>query len=456
MKRVNAVGRARRGLVGCVVAVMSTVLCLPVVLAADGDFAPQTLADYERQALKNHPSLQASYENWRAAKLEREAIGAGYPQPTLSYGLEAGTFWTTNPGLGHTVMLSQEILLPGRRAAWARPAELRGEAEQARLVATTHTILLNVRTSLIEIARLNHHLEVFEKQQGVFSEALNVVEALMATGQTSYADVLRLSLSSEMLMDRVDTVRRERDEILASLRVQLGLPEGTVLEFDFRGENDPLAVPVEVPELKVLLEMMAAEHPELRALELEAQVELAQGEIVEKDRWQGPTVGVGYMNMPGMIEGERDDAVMLEVSLPLPVFGRQISLETEKHEAAGQSVRAQRAALQRELAQRIESSVLQIQERQTRLRRYQKELIPMVGDVSERLLADIEIGRGQVTDFQLVLQQQLDLEMMLVDLQADIAIQRANLNALTGGQLEASGARAFPAVEMKEMRGNHE
>lgn len=437
MKRVNALMRTRRVLASVVVvAVMSSVLVSPVVWAADGDFAPKNLVDYERQALANNPTLQAESQRARAARLDGEAKQAAYPQPMISYGAEIGTPWTANPGVGHTVMLSQELLLPGRRAAWAKPSTLRGSASQARFEASSNQIKFEVRQSLIEIARLDHHLEIFEKQQGVYSEALNMVEALMSTGRTSYADVLRLSLTSEMLTDRIDTVRRERDEVVAGLRVQLGLTPGFPMVFDFSGDNDPTAVSGDLPELEKLLEQMVAGNPELRALEFEAQAENAQGEIVQNDRWQGPTVGVGYMNMPSMVSmdgADRDDAVMLSVAIPVPVFGRQITLSAEQFEAAGMSARAQRAALQRTLSQEIEAGVLRIKERQLRLRRYQTELIPMVGDVSERLLADIEVGRGQVTDFQLVVQQQLDLEMMLVDLQADIAIERARLRVLVGG-----------------------
>ena len=215
---------------------------------------------------------------------------------------------------------------------------------------------------------------------------------------------------------------------------------GSLLEFDFSGDNDPTDVPADVPELTKLLEIMVAKNPQLLALELEAQAENALGEVVKKDRWKGPTVGVGYMNMPSMGTmdgpGGRDDAVMLSVALPIPVFGKQIALNAERFEATELGVKAQRAALQRALSQEIEASVLKIQEREKRLKRYEKALIPMVGDVSARLLADIEVGRGQVTDFQLVFQQQLDLEMMLVDLQADIAIEQARLQVLTGGGYE--------------------
>lgn len=304
--------------------------------------------------------------------------------------------------------------------------------------ASSNQIVFEVRQALIEIARLDHHLLIFNKQKEVYSEALSMVEALMSTGRTSYADVLRLSVTSEMLTDQIDTVQRERDEVVAGLRVQLDLEPNSAMRFDFSGENDPTAVSEDALELEELLKLMSTENPELRALEFEAQAELAQVEVAQNDKWQGPTVGVGYMNMPSMGMGEdgRDDAMMLSVAMPIPIFGRQIVLNSERFEATGLSARAERAALQRTLSQKIESSILKIREREKRLLRYEKELIPMVGDVSERLLADVEVGRGQVTDFQLVFQQQLDLEMMLVDLQADIAIERARLQLLTGRGFE--------------------
>lgn len=438
MKPVIALTRTRRVLAGLVLAVMSTAWASSVAWAADADFSPQNLADYERRALVNHPELEAEQQKLRAIQAEGERHLASYPQPTLSYGAEIGTPWTAKPGLGHTVMLTQQFLLPGRRAAWAKPATLRGSGAEAQMEASSNQIVFEVRQALIEVARLDHHLLIFNKQKEVYSEALSMVEALMSTGRTSYADVLRLSVTSEMLTDQVDTVQRERDEVVAGLRVELGLKPDSKMRFDFSGENDPTAVSQDALDLEALLELMNAQNPELRALEFEAQAEIAQIEVAQNERWQGPTVGVGYMNMPSMMmqEDDREDALMLSVAMPIPIFGRQISLNSERFEATSLSARAQQAALRRALSQEVESSVLKIRERQKRLQRYEKELIPMLGDVSERLLADVEVGRAQVTDFQLVFQQQLDLEMMLVDLRADIAIEQARLRMLTGEALE--------------------
>jgi len=437
MKRKSALTRVRRVLAELFVVAVSTAWAAPMAWAEDGDFEPKTLADYEHQALKNHPRLEAVQQKLRAIQAEREGKLASYPQPMISYGAEIGTPWTSMPGVGHSVMVSQQLLLPGRRALWAQPAELRGSGVEAQIEAATNEIVFEVRQALIELARLDHHLLIFNKQKEVYAEAVSMVEALMSTGRTSYADVLRLSVTSEMLIDQIDRVQRERDEVVAGLRVELGLAPDAQMPFDFSGENNPIEVSDEALELAKLLETMSVQNPQLRALEFEAQAELAQSEVARKDAWQGPTVGVGYMNMPSMaMDGERDDALMLSVAMPIPIFGRQIELNSERSEATGLSARAQRAALQRTLSKQIEASVLKIRERQRRLLRYEKELIPMLGDVSERLLADVEVGRGQVTDFQLVFQQQLDLEMMLVDLRADIAIEQARLKMLTGRGVE--------------------
>src|SRR5690554_797655 len=194
MNRGNALRQTHRVLACLVVAAMSTVLASSVVWAGDGDFKPEELADYERRALVNHPALQAQQQKLRATQLEAAGKLASYPQPMLSYGAEIGTPWTAKPGVGHTVMVSQQLLLPGRRAAWAKPYELKSSGVEAQIEAASNQTVFEVRQALIEIARLDHHLLIFNKQKVVYSEVVSMVEALMSTGRTSYADVLRLSV----------------------------------------------------------------------------------------------------------------------------------------------------------------------------------------------------------------------------------------------------------------------
>ncbi|MBA2662881.1 MAG: TolC family protein [Bradymonadaceae bacterium] len=454
MKRVTAIGPVRRVLLCCPLAVAVTLVSPHSVWAEEGASAPTwSPAAYEHLALENHPSLRASHHAWQASVREGEAARSRLAQPVLSYRAEIGTPWTDNPGLGHMVMLSQMIMWPSVLDAMAEPARVAAAVERERFDAQTLAIVFDVRRALIEIARVDHHKELIEEQRQYFQDAIGIVEAGMATGRAGYVDALRLTLSSEMLAERLDMLGREREESLIELRALLGLAAASPLGFDFHGDHDPTAVEEQPLEAAPLVAAMLAHHPELRQMAREAEMARAMGLASARSRRPSPMIGLGYSNMPAMAAGERQDALLIELSVPIPLFGRQYDADVERFESTRAAALEQRTALQRTLTAGIEASVARIDERLRRLQRYRIDLLPIATDVSERLLAEIELGRAMITDFQMAQQQQLDLAMMLVDLRADIAIERARLTMLTGGHFKAHGAHGAPSITIEEIGG---
>lgn len=403
---------------------------------AEAEELPTTPREYERYALEHHRGLWAQRDRYRANLREAEGAQSRWPQPMFGYDVEIGTPWSQS-GVTHMGMVSQTIPWPGVLDQMAEPARRQADAEAQRFQGLARQIVYEVRSVLIEIARIEAIEAVVEEQRALYGEAISILEQTMATGRGDYSDVLRLSTASERLADRLDILRSQREQQVAALRALMDLEAGVVLRFDFGGEEDPLAVEEQSVDVAALVAQMSAEHPELALLRAQGALAEARGEVARSRRLPWPTVRLGYGNMPAMGGEGREDVVLLGFSLPLPLFTRQYDAEVDAARLQQSAFAEEERVARRRLSSQIEASATRVEESLMRLRRYRLELLPLASDVTERMAYEMETGQRSVTDYLLAVQQQLELETSVVELGASIARDLARLDLLAGQAIEA-------------------
>ncbi|MFU8803994.1 MAG: TolC family protein [Bradymonadaceae bacterium] len=431
--------------------ILLAMTCAPVF--AQAEEMPKTPREYERFALEHHPALRAQQHIWRGSLKEAEAVESRWPQPMLGYNAEIGTFWSPQVGVTHMAMVSQTVPWPGVLDKMAEPARRQAVGEQERFDGLARQIVHDVRVSLVDIARIDALDALLGEQRELYEEAVLILEATMATGRADYGDILRLTTAAEMLADRQDMLRSRREQSVASLREFLDVEPNTPLQFEFEGAESPLEVREQRVDVGAALAQMSEHHPELATLRAQGARADAQGAAARSRRMPWPTVSLGYGNMPMMGGEGREDMFLVGFSIPLPIFARQYSAEVERFELQRSAFQEQERATSRRLAAQIEASATRIDESMRRLARFRTELLPLAGDVTERMLIEMELGRRTATDYLLAVQQQLELESSLIELKATIARELARLNLLTGGEFEAQTTRGFERISIEEVGG---
>ncbi len=425
---------------------------------AQADEPPETPVEYERAALKQSPELQAIYERWQAARREADAAGSRWPQPRVGYRTFIDGWWLEDPRLRHRGTISQQFPWPGVLGEAADPARKRAEAIKHRFRARVLEVVYEVREVLIDIARIDARREILEEQHAVYGDVVGLVEQTMETGDADYGDLLRVNTAREKIADRLDSLRAERERRVADVRELIAAEAGTELTFDF-GDDGLLEVDETLPDRDELVEAARTDHPALAARRARADARLERAEYAEAKRYPWPTLSLGIDSMPdrmGTSGYDRRTALMLHVSVPIPLFLSQYDDERRQFERQSQAALAEREETALDLEARVEKSIDRIAEKRRRLQRYREELLPLAGDATEHMLDNIETGERTVTDYLLSFEQELDLETNLVEFRATIATERARLERLTGGAFDAFPDRRTPEIEIRQLRDERE
>lgn len=447
-----------RGLLGVLVVVASVVVAADAAAQEasneEGRDLPETPIEYERAALKNSPELEAIYERWQAARSEADAAGSKWPQPRVGYRTFIDGWWLDDPRLRHRGTLSQKFPWPGVLDEAADPANKRAEAMTHEFRARVLEVVFQTREVLIDIARIEARREILEEQLAVYGDVVGIVEQTMETGDADYGDLLRVNTAREKIADRLDALASRRRQRVADLRELIAVEAGTNLTFDF-GENGLLGVDPELPDRQELVEAARTEHPALAARRAQADARLERAEYADQKRYPWPTLTLGVDSIPNRMGGseyDRRTALMLHLSVPIPLFTSQYDSEQNQFQHQQDAILAEREETALDLTSRVETSIERIDEKRQRLVRYREELLPLAGDATEHMLDKIETGERTVTDYLLSFEQELDLETNLVEFRATIATERARLERLTGGAFEAFPDRQTPDIEIRQLR----
>jgi outer membrane protein TolC len=415
---------------------------------------PETPAEYERYALKRDLELQSRYERWSSARSEARAAGSRWPQPNVAYRTFLDAMWHDDARMMHRGMVSQRIPWPGVLDRAAEPAQLRAEALEHRFRSRALEVVFEVRKLLIETARIDETREILRGQRDIYRDVGELVDQNMESDLADYGDSLRVSTAREKIRDRLDALASERTQKVTELRNRLDLSADTDLTVRFEGGDDPLDVPQDAPDRENLIEAARNEHPDVAAVRAEADAERARAAYARAKRLPWPKLALGVQSSPIRMPGnefDRRTALMIDVSVPLPLFLGQYRREGEQFERQRDAALVDSERVRRDVGTRVDRAVTRIEEKLRRLRRYRDELLPLADDATEHMLQKIETGERTVTDYLLSFEQELDLQTNVVEFRAAIAKERARLEKMTGGSFEADPERESPTIEIRDL-----
>jgi outer membrane protein, heavy metal efflux system len=332
---------------------LSGILCLfasvPVWAATPGLGLTQVI----EFALLNNGELRA----FRSEKGIRDAgsVRAGLlPNPTLE--LEAGTGALTGSGAENSLSLgvSQEFLLPGKRAKRVAVAAREQDIYRWQLADRERILREEVKSAFYEVILAEKRVALADRSIALNRQLLGVARERLDAG-----DIPELELN----LVKVELARSEAARIEAgklSLQIQgrlLTLMGRSRSECPtFAGDFDPELSPGR--ELADLVQQALGNRPDLKALEAEkgrgeAEMVLARAETIPN-----LTAGLSLQRESTAIEvggaEGRDTAYLVgfKLSMPIPVFDRnQAGLQEARarHDSAASHLSAAAATIEREV-----------------------------------------------------------------------------------------------------------
>jgi outer membrane protein, heavy metal efflux system len=403
--------------------------------------APLTLPEAHAQALQYHPDLSAYAEEIRAR--EAEAVQAGLrPNPVLSLEAEnvlgSGEFTGTDAA-ETTISLSQPIELGNKRIRRRELAEAEIAVAGSDFAQTRADVLAKTTESFITVLAAQERLKLADEMSALAGQILVTVEERIEAGKAPATERLRANIQRREQEVARDRAQRSLSAARSALAARMGLE--TAAFGPVSGALSPL------PDLPLLrdLEAAIADSPSVSRWVSETERRRRALALKRAEKIPDVEVSLGARHLR-----ENDDtALVLGVSIPLPVFNRNqggIAAARSRHSQTRAQERGELLQAKAVLAATWQDFAAAREEAEA----LDNEIIPDARKTLEAVEYGYRAGKFAILDI-------LDAQRTLIELQgrhldALAAGHRAaaELNRLLGPDLPKSGTPVSVTVSSRE------
>ena len=362
------------------------------ILAQQPEAKPATLSLQALldEALAQNPEIRAmqrSFDAMRARVPQAKAL----PEPMLNVGYMGNAVpippfdvQKGDPASGRTVSVTQEIPYPGKLSLKSRIANVEAEAdwwayEQARL-----NLAAEVKDAYFDLAFLHKSIETVTRNKALLEKFARIAEAAYTVGKGIQQDVLKAQVEISKLTEQLTLLEQRRQ-----------LAEARLNSLRFREPETPVGVPEEIQprdfafSLTELKELALANFPTLKAQRRRIDGAQYGAELARKEFYPDFTVGMTYVNRPGMPEMY---GVNVGVKLPIYFWQKQRPALTE----ATASAKAERERLDNAISLllfRIKDRYLATTTAQRLVKLYSTTILPQSTLSLESAIAGYEAGK---------------------------------------------------------------
>jgi cobalt-zinc-cadmium efflux system outer membrane protein len=400
---------------------------LPLCSAAADDHHELTMSEAQRLAVTHQPTLQAQASAVEAAR--SSAISAAQlPDPKLTTGI---TDWPVEGedrySLRHDdfTMVTAGLMQEFPRAEKRRLRGQRGEheAQLAEQTLTVTRLMMEREAGLawLDVWKADRARDLLLAAVQQAELQTHAAEIAYTTNMASQSSLLESQVSLGLLRDEVADAEQQAQDARNQLSRWLGAAAAD------RPVSRELPQWHQPPALPQLLEQLRR-HPHLN---VEAKrVELAEDDVALAKQAYKPDWGlaVDYGYRPDFA-----DFVSLNVTIDLPVFShdrqdRDLSAKLAEQAQAEQQSEAVLREQEAELRRNAEGLVRQ----QSRIQQFDEDILPKSRQRTDSAIASWQAGQGNLMAVLDARRMTLDNEMKRLDLVADAARRRVNLEYYAG------------------------
>ncbi len=230
------------------------VLCVPILAGAPAVGQPVTapappgsadvaraipadpttsLAGLVAELDRYNPELQAARSDVDM-RLARIAPAGALPDPTFSVGYMGGLtrpFFPSaaTPNAFRQFGVSQELPYPGKRALRTRIATTDADAQRWSYEDTRRQLVAELKATYFDYVFVDRSLAIVLRNKALLEEFRTIAEARFGVGKGTQQDVLKAQLEISLLLERLQTLERDRGTLQARINGLLDRPPDTPL-----------------------------------------------------------------------------------------------------------------------------------------------------------------------------------------------------------------------------------
>ncbi|MBB1424022.1 TolC family protein [Pseudoalteromonas sp. SG43-7] len=389
----------------------ATVLAAPPALAAPthntGDLTWLLLQ------LKQHPNLQADFQQLQSATASVRAAGQSLYNPNLESSIEK-----EGDANNFSIGLSQTFDINDQQQAQHSAALLTLVAQQQRLQLTYLQLVEQTLIALINWRSSKAAFQLAQQQEQQLERLVTVVKRRRAAGEVGLLDEqLALYSLSEILNQTAQQASAYAD---AKLAVQALLPTWH--------EDGQLTPEQLLSGIKLTTDTEnVVQHPQLLLVKSQWQQQRQQVKVIKAERAVKPTIG--------LVAGKNGDDNLVSVSFSMPLnIVNNFSDEYQAAEFTVMSKEAEYQALKRTMTFQAQASKEVMQAYAQRVKRWQS--INQANADSSLALIEQQWQSGDISTAEYLTMRQQRISGLLAGIEIVQQSQLASVNWLTqSGQL---------------------
>jgi outer membrane protein TolC len=255
------------------------------------------------EAIEQNPEIKVmrrGFDMMRARVPQAKAL----PEPMLNVGYMGNAvpippfdIQKGDPSSGRVFSFAQEIPFPGKLALKGRMANVDAEAEWWNYEQTRLNVIAEVKDAYFDLFYINKSIETVTKNKELLGKFAKIAEASYTVGKGVQQDALKAQVEISRLTEKLIVLDQRR--LVAEARLN------TLL---FREPEIPVEEPEEIRpreftySLSELTEAALMNYPALKAQRRRIDREQYSIQLAKKDFNPDFSVGLTYVNRPGMPE----------------------------------------------------------------------------------------------------------------------------------------------------------
>ena len=403
--------------------------------AAVHDAGVLTLEDAYRLARARNPMLRAAGAVADAA-LTREASAGLPPDPMLQVGImnfSVPGLETDMPNsMAPSVQLMQMLPWFGKLGLSRQIAEQGTAMARADSEETWWEVRSRTAMAFYMIYEADRQLDVMRETLDLLRDFEQVAKAMYSAGEGRQSDVLRAGVEVARMDAEIQRMQAMRTSAVARLNGILDRPAGTPV-----GSVVLSPLPLEVPAADTLRAWAEATRPMLERGRTGVTQARTRRELVRKEVWPDPIVGVQYGQRSGDMRTERMASAMIGFSIPIYARNRQLRMRDEAAAMEAMAA-AELADMRAQVDARIGELLAELDRSRTIVILYRSEVLPQAKANVESSFSSYRVG---TVDFMTLVDAQMtanEYEQELYGLLAEYGRSVAELEMTLGRELPRS------------------
>ncbi|MFP2907377.1 TolC family protein [Pyxidicoccus sp. 3LFB2] len=417
-----------------------------------------TLAQLLTEALEARPELRQAEAQVQAAQ-ERVPQAGALPDPVLQLGIQNDGFGELMigemEGSYYSIMASQAVPFPGKRALRTEVARLGAKAASTQVMRTRLSIEAELRRGYLDLLLTRERLALLDRLEALWKQSAETVRIRYEAGEGAQSDLLRSQLELNRLRQRRVALNAEERTRVQTLNRLSGRPFDAPLPTTLRVRD--LGVP-ELGDAESALKDALARSPELAQARATVEQASQQVALARRERLPDFTVSAGVMPRGG----DFPPMWQANVGVTLPIFaGRKQNRAVAESSANAEASTRATEAVEQVLRLRVLERLTALAALRDTAALFRSGILMQSAATAESTLTQYRVGRasfasvleanvGIIRDEESFLQTLVEAQRIAIA-QAEVSLEP--VASLAGGGLGSGGMPGAGSAPSAPARG---